>query len=369
MLANRPTPLNFDELFEHLDPPEALPDLSSLRSEVEGKSIVITGAGGSIGSELSAAILKLRPRRLLLLELSEHALYNVSMRLSEVASHLSHAPEILPVIGSICDARLLHHLFSRSKPQILFHAAAFKHVPLMEQNRFAVVANNAVGTHTLAQAALRHGAGKLVLISTDKAVNPLSVMGASKRVAEIVLLSLNSLDTQMTSIRLGNVLGSQGSVVPLFLDQIARGGPVTVTHPEVRRYFLTLEQAIHRILAGAALDLPGRILVPEMGDPVRILDLARRMIARPGNEDIGIVYTGLRPGDKLQEELMSAEERRSASAIGDFKILGGPALSNSDLAASIGELQRSTEIYDEALLLRALHGLVPEYHAAVEALR
>jgi FlaA1/EpsC-like NDP-sugar epimerase len=369
MMANRSSPWNIDELFDHFDPPESLPDLSSLRSEVEGKSIVITGAGGSIGSELAETILRLDPRQLLLLELSEHALYSVSMRLAEVAGHLSDAPEILPVIGSVCDARLLDHLFSRSKPEILYHAAAFKHVPLMEQNRFSVVANNAVGTYTLAQAALRYGARKLVLISTDKAVNPLSVMGASKRVAEISLLSLNSLDTHMTSIRLGNVLGSQGSVVSLFLDQIARGGPVTVTHPEACRYFLTLKEAVHRILVGAALDLPGRILVPEMGEPIRILNLARTMIARMGNEDIGIVYTGLRPGDKLEEEVMSADERRSASAIGDFKILGGPVLNNSDLAVAIRELQRSTEIHDEALLLRSLYSLVPEYHAAVEALR
>lgn len=357
---------NFEQLLESRHIPT---DLFRIREETEGKSIVVTGAGGSIGSELSETILRLRPRVLVLLELSEHALYRLSMRLSQVAASLRYAPTFVPILGSAGDSCLLDHHFARHKPDVIYHAAAFKHVPLMEQNRFAVVANNAVGTHTLAMSALRHGVGKFILVSTDKAVNPRSVMGASKRVAEIVLLSLNTSLTNMTSIRLGNVIGSQGSVVPLFHEQIERGGPITVTDPEVSRYFLTLPHAVSRILEGASLDRGGRILVPEMGAPLRILDLARKMIEHAGTSDIRITYTGLRPGDKMVEELMSAKEHASAITEGDFSVLAGPSLSSTRLAEMIQELRRATELYDEDRLIAALREMVPEYNSTVEALR
>ncbi len=332
------------------------------------RSILITGAGGSIGSELSEALLQMHPRKLVLLELSEDALYRVAMRLGEVAAGMARAPEIVPVIGSVCDGRLLDHLFSHSRPDTIFHAAAFKHVPLMEQNRFAVVANNSVGTHTLARAALRGGAGQLILISTDKAVNPPSIMGASKRIAELILLSLSTPETRMTSVRLCNVLGSRGSVMPLFKEQIARGGPVTVTDAEARRYFLTIKEAVHRILSGAALDIAGQILVPEMGDAFRLIDLARALITRHG-EGTAIVYTGLRPGDRLDEELISVDEGRDARQHGEFRTVSGPKLTPAELAAKIGELERATQTFDEAALMHSLHELVPEYNPAVEAVR
>lgn len=357
---------NFEQLLD--DRPEEA-DLFRIREASEGKSIVITGAGGSIGSELAQTIQHFQPRQLILMELCEHALYRVTMRLSQVADSLHHPPAFIPILGSVCHARLLDHHFARYHPDVIYHAAAFKHVPLMEQNRFAVVANNAVGTHTLALSALRHGVGKLILISTDKAVNPRSVMGASKRVAEIVLLCLSTALTHMTSIRLGNVLGSQGSVAPLFHEQIERGGPVTVTDPAVSRYFLTLPQAVSRILQGALLNRPGRILVPEMGEPRRILDLARKMIESTGKAGIRIVYTGLRPGDKMVEELMSAEEHSSAIAEGQFSVLAGPSLSSAVLVDKITELRRAAEAYDEDRLIAALCELVPEYNSTAEALR
>jgi len=360
MMANSHQSMN-----ELLDRVDTAPDLSRLRGTFEGRSLLITGAGGSIGAELSETLLQMHPRKLVLLELSEDALYRVSMRLGEVAASMSRTPEIVPIIGSVCDERLLDHLFSHSRPAIIFHAAAFKHVPLMEQNRFAVMANNSVGTHTLASAALRGGAGQLILISTDKAVNPTSIMGASKRIAEVILLSLSTPETHMTSVRLCNVLGSRGSVMPLFKEQIGRGGPVTVTHPEVRRYFLTIKEAVHRILTGAALDIPGRILVPEMGESIRLIDLARALIARHG-EETAIVYTGLRPGDRLDEELISAEEQRGARTQGEFRMVSGPEISPAELAAKIDELEHATQMFDEALLMQSLHELVPEYNPAVE---
>lgn len=364
-MASTEYPFNFEDLLGRMQQPA---DPFRVREGIEDRSILITGAGGSIGSQLSETVLSGHPRRLVVLDLSEHALYRVSMRLSEAGRDLQDGPAVIPVLGSVCDSSLLRHIFARYKPDVIYHAAAFKHVPLMEQNPFAAVTNNAVGTHTLAEAALCCSAGKLILISTDKAVNPQSVMGASKRVAELVLLSLSNSQTRMTSIRLGNVFGSQGSVAPLFFEQIERGGPVTVTHPEVRRYFLTLREAVDRILEGAALNMSGRIVVPEMGEPVRVLDLANAMIERYGTSATRVHYTGLRPGDKLDEELMSVEERHGAVVKGKFSILSGPILSTTMLAARIQELVDSARTYDEDGMFTSLHELVPECKLAREAI-
>jgi FlaA1/EpsC-like NDP-sugar epimerase len=356
----------FDDL---LNRPRRAADPALLRGSIEGRSVLVTGAGGSIGSALCERVLELGARKLVLLELSEHALYRVHLQLTEGEAGLGSRAEIKPVLGSVCDARLLDFLFGMHRPEMIFHAAAFKHVPLMEQNCFAVVTNNSVGTHTLAETALKHWAAKLVLISTDKAVNPHSVMGASKRVAELVLLSLSSARTQMTSIRLGNVLGSQGSVAPRFREQMEQGGPLTVTDPEVHRYFLTSTEAVDWILEGAALEQRGKILLPEMGDSIRILGLAQRMIKRYTDREIGITFTGLRPGDKLKEELLSAAEERDAVRVGGFKAFGGPQIEAAAMSGAICELRESAEAFDEERLMHGLRCLVPEYGVAVESLR
>ena len=355
------TEFRFEDL---LTRPQAAVDYSIVRSDVEGKSLLVTGAGGSIGSELAAAILSMGPRHLILLELSEHALYRLCLRLSKLPSDTT---TIVPVLGNVCDAGLLDNLLDRYSPDTIFHAAAFKHVPLLEQNRFAAVTNNAVGTYTLATAAVRQQTRKLVLISTDKAVNPISVMGATKRVAELVLASLGTPDTQMTSIRLGNVLGSQGSVSPLFLEQIESGGPVTVTHPDVCRYFITLKEATFNILRAASFPLPAKILLAYMGDPIKISDLAHQMIRRLSNQPVEIVFTGLRPGDKLSEELMSEDELRHATTYDDFTVVESPAVDPVFMQSCISELEQSAQSYDEERLMTALQSLIPEFEIAEHA--
>lgn len=347
-----------------LDRPQREFDYSIMRSDIEGKSLLVTGAGGSIGSEIIAQILSMQPRHLILLELSEHALYRLCLRLSNLPSDKT---TVAPVLGNAGDARLLDHLLGRYQPDTIFHAAAFKHVPLMEQNRFAAVVNNAVGTYTLAKAAVRHQSRKLVLVSTDKAVNPISVMGATKRIAELVLASLGTQDSQMTSIRLGNVLGSQGSVSQLFLEQIQSGGPVTVTHPDVCRYFITIKEATFNILRAASFPCPGKILLPDMGDPIRISDLADAMIRRVRKQPVQTAFTGLRPGDKLSEELMSQEELHSATTYGDFAVLEAPAVDPLVLRSSIADLEKSVHFFDEDRLMTTLQDLVPEFEMVEHA--
>jgi FlaA1/EpsC-like NDP-sugar epimerase len=344
-----------------LDRPHGEFDYSAVREDIEGKSLLVTGAGGSIGSEITAQILSMQPRHLILLELSEHALYRLCLRLSKLVCGKT---TVVPILGNAGDPRLLDHLLARYLPDTIFHAAAFKHVPLMEQNRFAAVVNNAVGTYTLANAAVRHRSRKVVLVSTDKAVNPISVMGATKRIAELVLASLGTRGTQMTAVRLGNVLSSQGSVSQLFLEQIENGGPVTVTHPDVCRYFITVKQATFHILRAASFQLPGNILLPDMGEPVKITDLARTMIRRLSNQPVKIVFSGLRPGDKLSEELLSQEERRSAATGGGFTVIKPPRVDPALLSSRIAELEASAHNFDEDRLMTALHGLVPEFEMA-----
>src|ERR1700685_3334411 len=241
-----------------------------------GGSVLITGAGGCIGSALAERIAKSDARNLILLDHAEHELHEITLALFAINGCAPH----VAVLGDICDAALLAEVFKEHRPDVIYHAAAFKHVPMMEANPLAAIRNNVIGTMTLAFAARNCEAAQLVMISTDKAVNPRSVMGVSKRIAELVLLRWNGIKTQMKAVRLGNVLGSRGSVAPLFRQQIARGGPVTVTHPEVSRYFLTQREVVDLILA--TVDLEGGVFVPEDSDPVKILDLARGMIRNAG---------------------------------------------------------------------------------------
>lgn len=275
---------------------------------VAEKTAMVTGAGGSIGSELSRQIAANYPRRLILLDIYENTLYDIERELLKSYPNL----DLITLVGSVRNRSRLTHIFEEYKPDLIFHAAAHKHVPLMEDSPNEAIKNNVFGTMELCKAADQFGAEKLVLISTDKAVNPTNVMGASKRICEMLVQYYNERsNTNFVAVRFGNVLGSNGSVIPYFKKQIAEGGPVTVTHPDIIRYFMTIPEAVSLVLKAGANANGGEIFVLDMGEPVKILDLAKNMIALSGHEvgtDIEIVFTGLRPGEKLYEELLMDEE-------------------------------------------------------------
>jgi len=273
------------------------------------RTVLVTGAGGSIGSELCRQIARFRPAKIIFLEQNEYALYRLQQEFADAFSDVS----FLPLIGDVKDAARVDQILNDTQPSIIFHAAAYKHVPLMEENNaWQAVLNNVVGTHIVASAAIVHRVERFVLVSTDKAVRPTNVMGASKRLAEMVCQGLqqSAPDTAMIVVRFGNVLGSVGSVIPKFQDQVARGGPVTVTHPDVTRYFMSIPEASQLVLQAAAMGDGGRIYVLDMGQPIRIADLARDIIRLSGfsEESVRIEYTGLRPGEKLFEEVIDVEE-------------------------------------------------------------
>jgi FlaA1/EpsC-like NDP-sugar epimerase len=334
-----------------------------------GKTILVTGAGGCIGSALVQTLASSNPRFLILLDHSEQNLHEIDMQLAALGKSAYAA-----ILGDILDAPLMTEIFERYRPHTIYHAAAFKHVPLMESNPLAVVRNNALGTWELAKSAARFGAERLLMISTDKAVNPRSIMGASKRVAELALLGFSDskssivntsiAGTKMNAVRLGNVLGSHGSVGPLFHQQIQRGGPVTVTHREASRYFLMLSETVELIMAAAAIDDSASILIPKMCEPVKIMDFAQRLIREAGLEtprDIEIVLTGLRPGDKLEEELAYADEALQPSSDERLYRAVGPRCDAQLLDASLQKMSESIRERNLAALLAALCHLVPEY--------
>ena len=283
-------------------------DNEGLHQLLAEKAVLVTGAGGSIGSELCRQIARFRPGLLVLFELSEFALYAIEQEFTERFPQLN----VVSAIGDAKDAARVAQIFSQHRPEVVFHAAAYKHVPLMEEaNAWEAVRNNVLGTSVMAEAAARGGARKFILVSTDKAVNPVNVMGASKRLAELVCQSLQQASaTPFVIVRFGNVLGSTGSVIPRFREQIARGGPLTVTHPEITRYFMSLEEAAQLVLQAGLMGKGGEIFVLDMGEPVRIVDLAREMIRLSGfaEDEIRITFTGLRPGEKLYEELLADGE-------------------------------------------------------------
>ncbi|NPV51921.1 MAG: polysaccharide biosynthesis protein [Firmicutes bacterium] len=283
-------------------------DLKSIAGYLCGERVLVTGAGGSIGSELSRQIARFNPAELILLGHGENSIYEIEMEFRATRPDV----RIAPVIADIRDQDKIDKVFSRFRPDVVFHAAAHKHVPLMEANPDEAMTNNIFGTWNVASAADRYGAKRFVLISTDKAVNPTSVMGCTKRAAEIVIQMLNRTSkTKFVAVRFGNVLGSRGSVVPLFKKQIALGGPVTVTHPDMMRYFMTIPEAVQLVIQAAAMGEGGEIFVLDMGQPVRILDMARDLIRLSGFEpdrDIKIEFVGVRPGEKLFEELLTAAE-------------------------------------------------------------
>lgn len=313
--------------------PSVEPDAELLASQLANKVVLVTGAGGSIGSELCRQILSEGPSQLLLIDHSEFALYRIHQELERAVRRTGAPVRVVPLLANVCNYERILDICNTYRPGLIYHAAAYKHVPMVEANPGEGVSNNVFGTLTIARAALEIGAERLVLISTDKAVRPTNLMGASKRVAELVLQGLAHFEgspfgdlptgtaeqrrpTQMSMVRFGNVLGSSGSVVPLFRSQIAEGGPLTVTHPEVTRYFMTISEAAQLVLHAGAMAEDGDLFVLDMGSPVKILDLAKRMIALAGltvrseshpTGDIDIAFAGLRPGEKLYEELLIGE--------------------------------------------------------------
>ncbi|MCP3761118.1 polysaccharide biosynthesis protein [Domibacillus sp. A3M-37] len=288
-------------------------DVLSISHYVQEKTVLITGAGGSIGSEICRQISSFKPKQLLLLGHGENSIYTIEKELEQLCPNLS----VKALIADIQDKNRLEHIFSVHRPQVVFHAAAHKHVPLMEHNPTEAIKNNIFGTKHLAECAHQYNVETYVQISTDKAVNPTSVMGVTKRIAELIIQNLNQKsDTNFVAVRFGNVLGSRGSVIPLFKKQIQGGGPVTVTHPDMTRYFMTIPEAVQLVIQAGALSKGGEIFILDMGKPVKISELARNLITLSGltpDKDIHICYTGIRPGEKLHEELFTAEEGNMAS--------------------------------------------------------
>jgi FlaA1/EpsC-like NDP-sugar epimerase len=341
--------------------PQSRDRTGSLRfaSAHAGRCVLATGAGGYVGLALVQAIAQAGPRCVVLLESSEQNLFAIQRDLESTWDHVPHEA----FLGTVEDTALLDDIFSRFHPEIVYHAAAFKHVPLLELNPIAAVQNNAIGTWVLAQAAIRGGASTFVLISTDKAVNPHSVLGVSKRIAELAVVALSSAACRMSAIRLVNVIGSGGGVVPIFLKQIAEGGPVTVTHPEASRWFLTLRETVEAVLACGSAACDGRILLPEVGEPVRIVELAGFLIRTAGKE-IPIQFTGLRPGDKLTEERTYKTEVSDGFVEGPLEVIKTSKLVRAELGDAIQQLSRCIARRDRSGLIRTLSVVVPEYAMA-----
>jgi len=339
-------------------------DEAGIAQTLQGKCVLVTGAGGSIGSELCRQVARFQPAKLVLYEQSEFNLYTIEQELTEAFPALP----LVRLIGDVKDLAHLRHTCATWRPQVVFHAAAYKHVPLMEDlNAAAALRNNTMGTHHAALAAAEVGAERFVLISTDKAVNPTNVMGATKRAAEMVVSSLAAQHpgTKFMAVRFGNVLGSSGSVIPKFKEQIARGGPVTVTHPDIIRYFMTIPEAARLVLQAAAIGESGQVLVLDMGEPVKIVDLARDLIRLSGHtlEEIPIVFSGLRPGEKLFEELLADGDRTLATG---FERLRLAQLQPQALPAGEGDwtARLQTAGFDDAEARHLLRSLVPEFRPA-----
>ncbi|MBI2187973.1 MAG: polysaccharide biosynthesis protein [Acidobacteria bacterium] len=327
---------------------------------IRGRRILVTGAGGSIGSELCRQIALLEPEVLVLFERHENALYEIASSLADQGLR-----SVRPVVGDITDQKRVDAVFAEHRPELVFHAAAHKHVPMMEDNPCEAVKNNVGGTRTLVDAARRHDVGTFVLISTDKAVNPTSVMGATKRVAELMVRAQRANGTSYLTVRFGNVLASNGSVVPRFLEQIRAGGPLTVTHPDVTRYFMLIPEAVHLVLQAAAVGEHGSTYVLDMGEQIRVADMARTLIRLCGfvpDEEIRVDFVGLRPGEKLFEELVTEDETVRRSAVDHvLEVMPARGPDVRSLAARVRELEAAAAADDAAGVLALLKRVVPEY--------
>lgn len=338
-------------------------DMTEVEAYFAGKRVLVTGGGGSIGSELCRQIMSFTPAKLVLYDISENYIYDLFFELQEKYGALTRNTVELRV-GSIRDKATLDRVFSEFQPEIVIHAAAHKHVPLMEDSPEQAIINNVFGTLNVAQCSLEHGVKRFVMISTDKAVNPTNIMGASKRMAEIIIEALQARGkTQFTAVRFGNVLGSNGSVVPLFERQIRAGGPVTLTHPDIIRYFMTIPEAASLVLQAASIAKGGEMFVLDMGKPVKIRELAERMIqlyADPNGPPVEIIYTGLRPGEKLYEELLRDEENSTATSKEKIFIAKPEQVAWPEVERM---LRRLRECLDAGGDIRAcMHELLPSYH-------
>ena len=340
-------------------------DMDSILRYVQGKVVLVTGGGGSIGSELCRQIASHRPRQLVIVDIYENAVYDVQQELKAEYPEL----DLVVLIASVRNTNRMNYIFEKYRPHIVYHAAAHKHVPLMEDSPTEAIKNNVFGTFKTAQAAAMSGVQRFVMISTDKAVNPTNIMGASKRICEMIIQTFDKhYETEFVAVRFGNVLGSNGSVIPLFRKQIEAGGPVTVTHPDIMRYFMTIPEAVSLVLQAGAYAKGGEIFVLDMGEPVRILDLAENLIKLSGyrvGEDIKIEFTGLRPGEKLYEELLMDEEGMKDTENRLIHIGKPIELDEHEFFAQLKELKDECQI-ENSDIRPLIKKIVPTYHSSFE---
>ena len=337
-------------------------DIESISRELAGKVVMVTGAGGSIGSELARQVSRFSPTKLLLVERAEFALFDIDSELRQANPTLS----IVPQVVDVADEARMRHLFDCYRPQVVIHAAAHKHVPLMEANPFEAIKNNVLATHLLAELAGEYQTEVFVMVSTDKAVRPASIMGASKRIAELVVQDLNRrYETRYVAVRFGNVIGSAGSVIPIFSEQIRKGGPITITDKRMKRYFMTIPESAELVLHASAIAKGGEVFILHMGEPVRIMDLAETLITLSGlkpHEDIKIIETGIRPGEKLYEELTFETEETAATEHPKIFINRISGLDPDTLRLALLRLSAFVQERDEQGLRNFLNDLLPEAH-------
>jgi len=339
-----------------------------IRASIKGKVILVTGAAGSIGSEICRQIARFEPAGIVGFDNAESPLFDIDQEMRQSFPKVKFHAEI----GSIQNRARLDEVFLRYRPLVLYHAAAYKHVPLMESHVFEAIENNVLGTYNVAVAAADHGIEDMVMISSDKAVRPTNVMGATKRIAELILLALQNGRTKYVAVRFGNVLGSNGSVIPIFKKQIASGGPITVTHPEMRRYFMTIPEACQLVLQASAIGKGGQICVLDMGHPVKIVDLARNLILLSGlkpDKDIKIEFTGMRPGEKLYEELSTLLEDTIPTEHEKIRIFVGNGMPEEDMITWLDTLRSICEARDDGRLVVALKEIIQDYSPSTELLK